>query len=110
MLKRLIVNAVILLVLAELLSGVRMVGGASTIFLAAAALGIANALIRPLLLLITLPLNLLTLGLFTFVINALMIQLTSVLVPGFSLESFGWAFLAAVLFSVASVIISMILD
>jgi putative membrane protein len=73
-------------------------------------LGIINAVIRPLLLILTLPLNILTLGLFTFVINALMLWLTSATIRGFDIEGFGWAILSAILFSVISFIISLFID
>ncbi len=78
--------------------------------LAAAVLGLANAIVRPLLLVITLPINFLTLGLFTVVINALMLQLTAAIVPSFFIDGFGWALLTAILFSIVSVGLSMVLD
>jgi len=73
-------------------------------------LGIINAVIRPLLLVLTLPLNILTLGLFTFVINALMLWLTSATIRGFDIHGFGWAILSAILFSLISFIISLFID
>ncbi len=57
----------------------------------AIVLGLINATLRPLLLLLTLPINLLTLGLFTFVIIGGLVQLTSALVPGFHVANFWWA-------------------
>lgn len=69
-------------------------------------LGIVNVLIRPLLILITLPINILTLGLFTFIINALLILLASSVVKGFAIEGF-WT---AVLFGIILSIISYILN
>jgi len=63
-----------------------------------------------LLLILTLPLNILTLGLFTFVINALMLWLTSATIRGFDIHGFGWAILSAILFSVISFIISLFID
>lgn len=67
-------------------------------------LGIVNTLVRPIVLLLTLPLNILTLGLFTFVINALMILLTAAIVPGFVVTGF-WS---ALLFSIVISLIKMI--
>lgn len=64
--------------------------------MAALVLGLVNALIRPLLIILTLPVNILTLGLFTFVINALMILLAATIVKGFSVSGFAPAFLAAI--------------
>jgi len=72
-------------------------------FAAALVLGILNALLRPILLLLTLPINLLTLGLFTFVVNALMLELTATIVGGFVVEGFGAALLGALALSVVSV-------
>ncbi len=69
---------------------------------AALVLGILNAIIRPLILLLTLPVNLLTLGLFTFVINAGMLGLTARLVPGFRIDGIGPALLGAVVLAVIS--------
>lgn len=57
----------------------------------AVVLGFVNAFIRPMVFLITLPVNILTLGLFTFVINALLILLVGVIVPGFQVDGFWWA-------------------
>jgi putative membrane protein len=61
-----------------------------------------NAVIRPVVLVLTLPINLLTLGLFTLVINAAMLKLVSMVVPGFVVESFVAAFLGALIVSVVS--------
>lgn len=62
-------------------------------FVAALVLGVVNAFLRPVLIFLTLPINIISLGLFTFVINALMVMLTSAVVPGFDVPSFGWALL-----------------
>jgi putative membrane protein len=71
-------------------------------------LGFINATIRPLILLITLPLNLLTLGLFTLVINGFMLWLVSLFVKGFNVQSFGAAFIAALLITIVSSLISFL--
>ena len=84
-----------------LLTGVRVFGIFPAI-LAAALLGICNAVLRPLLIVLTLPLNILTLGLFTFVINALMLLLVSAVIPGFDVLGFWTAFFAALVISVTS--------
>jgi putative membrane protein len=73
-------------------------------------LGIINAIIRPILLLVTLPLNVLTLGLFTFIINGFMLWLTSVTIKGFDIHGFGWAILSAVVLSIISFIISFLIE
>ena len=69
------------------LDGIRVDGLLSAV-LAAATLGILNAFLRPLIILLTLPVNILTLGLFTFVINALMLQIVSGVIPGFTVHGF----------------------
>jgi len=70
------------------LSGGIHVSGFFSAFFAAAILGILNAFFRPLLLLLTLPLNVLTLGLFTFVINAIMLMMASGIIDGFEVHGF----------------------
>ena len=77
------------------------------LFLAALVLGLANAVLRPLLIFFTLPLVLLSLGLFIFVINASLLYLAAWIVPGFRLAGFWWALLAAFLISVVSFVIHL---
>ncbi len=108
MLRRWLLNTVIIVILGHLMAGVGYEGAAAAL-LAGAFLGVVNAIIRPLLLVITLPLNLLTLGIFTFVINALMLQLTAWVVPGFAVAGFATALFAALLFSIFSVMLSVLL-
>jgi putative membrane protein len=69
-----------------------------TALIAALIIGLINALIRPLLILLTLPVNILTLGLFTLIINALMFWLASTVVKGFDVTGFGAAFLGALVY------------
>ena len=71
-------------------------------FLAAAILGILNAFFRPILLILTLPINILTLGLFTFLINALMLKMASGLIPGFHVYGFWAAVFGALVISVVN--------
>ena len=71
-------------------------------FFAAAVLGILNALFRPILILITLPINILTLGLFTFVINALLLKMASGVVPGFYVQGFWSAVFGSLIISLVS--------
>ena len=72
-------------------------------------LGIINAIIRPVLILLTLPLNILTLGLFTLVINGFMLWLTAITVKGFDITGFGAAFLSALVLSIVSFILSYLI-
>lgn len=104
MLIALIVQGIAVFLTSYILPGV-VLDGYGTALLVAIILGILNAIIRPILLLLTLPLNILTLGLFTFVINALMIELVDYLVPGFAVGGF----LNALLFSLVLSVISGIL-
>ena len=105
---RWLLNIAALIIAAAILPGFQLtIWGA---IVGSVFLGIINAVIRPLLLILTLPLNILTLGLFTFVINALMLWLTSATIRGFDIEGFGWAILSAILFSVISFIISLFID
>jgi putative membrane protein len=84
------------LVASSLLDGIR-VTGLLPAFLAAALLGILNAFFRPILILLTLPINILTLGLFTFLINALMLKIVSELISGFEVYGFWTAVLGALI-------------
>ena len=94
-----LIYAVAIVITAYLLPGVRLSGFPAAL-IAALVLGLVNTFFRPLLLLLTLPLNILTLGLLTFVINALLILLTSSLVPGFVVTGFWWALLFSLVLSV----------
>ena len=89
----LVITAGILLA-STILSGIR-VDSLSTAVVAAAILGVINVFLRPVLIILTLPLTVLTLGIFAFVINALMLLVVSYFVPGFEIEGFFWAFLGA---------------
>lgn len=88
-----------------IIPGVQVRGFVDAI-LAALLIGVVNALVRPILLLFTLPINILTLGLFTFVINALMIMLVSALLPGFNVNGF----LPALLLSIVLALITSVLS
>ena len=92
-----------------LLSGIE-IDGFFTAFSAAAILGILNALFRPIALLITLPINILTLGFFTFVINALMLQFASGLISGFEVHGFGSALLGSLMISAVSWLLNSFVD
>ena len=72
--------------------------------IAAAVLGLLNTLVRPILYLLTLPITIVTLGLFLLILNAIMLKLTAALVPGFDIAGFGWAILGAALLSLISLV------
>jgi len=89
-------------------SGLRFADGGS-LLVAALLLGFANAIVKPLLILFTLPLTVLTMGLFLLVINALVLMLVSQLVSGFTITGFWTAFFASIFISLFSLFVSGIL-
>ena len=95
------IHAGCLLLVAWLVPGV-IVSSFTNALVAALVLGLLNLLIRPVLLLLTLPINLLTLGLFTLVINGVLFQLAAYFLEGFAVQGFGWAVLGAAAYSVTS--------
>lgn len=98
---RLVVNAAALWVAGQLVPRFVITGVTPLIF-AALVLGLINAIVRPVLVILTLPLTLVTLGLFLFILNAFCLWLTSRLVPGFEVQTFGSALLGALVISVVS--------
>lgn len=104
---RWVLFALALLFTAWVVPGISLAGFASAMW-AALVIGIVNIFIRPILLILTLPINLLTLGLLTFVINALMFWLVSKLVPGFMVSGFLAALVGSIVLSILSVFINRI--
>ncbi|MEK7624935.1 MAG: phage holin family protein [Patescibacteria group bacterium] len=96
-----LINALALLGIAYLIRGIS-VSSFYVALVAALVLGLINALVKPLLILLTLPVNILTVGLFTFVINALLFWFVSTVVKGFSVADFAAAFWGALCLSVVS--------
>ena len=94
-------NLLALVVAASLIDGIRIESIVMAV-LAAGIMGVVNAVIRPLVLLLTLPINLVTLGLFTLVINAVMLQFVAYLAPGFIIENFRAACWGAMIVSLVS--------
>lgn len=86
-------------------SGLRFADG-SSLLIAALVLGFANAVVKPLLILFTLPLTVLTMGLFLLVVNALVLMLVSALVSGFTISSFWTALFASIFISLFSLFVS----
>lgn len=78
------------------------------LLVAALVIGLLNAFLRPVIILLTLPVTMMTLGLFTLVINGLMFYLAAYLVTGFHVTGFGTAFLAALIFSLFSFVLNMV--
>ncbi|UCB53629.1 MAG: phage holin family protein [Candidatus Zixiibacteriota bacterium] len=102
------VTAVSIFVVANLF-GLIYVESLQVLVLAALVLGILNAFVRPMLLLLTLPINILSLGFFTLVVNAFLLYAVAGLVPGFEITGFLRAFLAALLVSLMNAMTSFII-
>ncbi|MGB8656556.1 MAG: phage holin family protein [Candidatus Zixiibacteriota bacterium] len=102
------VTAVSIFIVANLFSLIR-VESLKVLVLAALVLGILNVFVRPVLLILTLPINILSLGLFTLMVNAFLLYAASGLVPGLEITSFGKAFWAALLISIVSALINFMI-
>ena len=100
---RWIINALALMLVAYILPNIELEGFYIAL-VTALILGLINAVIRPFLLLITLPINILTLGLFTFVLNALLFWFVASFIDGFEVAGFWAAFFGALIFSIISAI------
>ncbi len=109
LLARWIVNAAVLLLVAYLYPEGVKVASFGAALLAALVLGLVNAIVRPILVVLTLPVTLLTLGLFLFVINALLFWFVAEVVHGFSVGGFGAALIGSILYSLFTLLTSWIL-
>ena len=108
LLARWLLNAIALLAVAYLYEGVQ-VSGLTAALLAALVLGLVNAIVRPILVLLTLPVTILTLGLFLFVINALLFWLVAEIVGGFRVTGVVAALVGSVLYSLITLLTSWLL-
>ena len=106
---RLVLNALSLVVVASVIPGIAVVSFPIAI-LAAVVIGLVNALIRPLIELLSLPITILTFGLFSLVINALMFGLAAWFTPGFTVAGFGPAFWGGLLYAVLATVIGWIVN
>jgi putative membrane protein len=102
MLINLLIQSLAVFITAYLLRSGIKIDNFFTAVIVAVVLGIINMLIKPLIFLLTLPINILTLGLFTFVINGLVILLVSVFVPGFNVGNIWWAIIFSLVLSLVS--------
>ena len=100
-----LINSVAVYIASYILPGVQ-VDNLQTILIVAIILGALNAFIKPILVILTLPISIITLGLFTFVINAVLVLLVSAVVPGFMVDGWLPAILGAIVLSIASTILS----
>lgn len=104
---RWLLTALALIITAKIVPGIH-IANTGTLFIAALVLGLVNAIVRPILIFFTLPLTLLTLGLFILIINAAMFALAAYFVPGFDVSGFMPAFLGALLVTILSTVFNMI--
>ncbi len=98
---RWVIQTLAIMAAAYLIKGIEVHGVVSAFF-AAALLGVLNALLRPILLLVTLPINILSLGLFTFVINGLLLMMVSGVIGGFTVHGFWPAVFGSLIISLTS--------
>ena len=104
-----LINSLALFAAAYLVSGIHITDFWSGVA-AAALLGIVNAVLRPVIILLTLPINVMTLGLFTLVINAFMLKLVSLIIPEVVVKGFWPAFWGALVISLVSWLITVLFD
>lgn len=104
-----ILSSLAVFVSSRILPGVH-VDGFGTAVVVAVVLGFINAFIRPILLILTLPINILTLGLFTLVIIAFCVILTTYIVPGFQVDGFWWALAFAIILAILNSFLSVFND
>ncbi len=103
-----IIVTVVILIVAFIVPGIK-VKSVGSAFIAAAVLGVLNLLVKPVLVFLTLPITLITLGLFLLVINAVMLLLVSAIVPGFEVKNFWQALLGAIVISLISLLSGQVL-
>jgi len=105
---RILVSALAVLITAELLSGVKL-SGVPAALIVALVLSFPNTFLKPILLILTIPITLLTLGLFLFLINGIIILVADFILEDFYVENFWWAFLFSVILSLINSILSKML-
>lgn len=103
-----LLNAVALLAVAYLLPGITLASFGSAL-VAALVLGLLNMLVKPVLVLLTLPITIVTLGLFLIVLNALLFWLAGSILRGFQVNGFWWAVAGAILYSIISGLLSRLI-
>lgn len=103
-----ILNAVALLIVAYILPGISVASFGSAL-IAALVLGLLNTLVKPVLVVLTLPITIVTLGLFLLVLNALVFWFAGSILKGFQVDGFGWALLGALIYSIVASLLSGLL-
>ena len=96
-----------LLLMSRIVSGVDVEGWGPA-FLAAIVMGLVNALVRPVMVFLTLPITVVTFGLFLFVVNALMLWLVASIVPGIKVKGFGPALLGSIVLSILNFLVGLV--
>lgn len=109
MIIQLLINAIAFYVTAYLVPGF-IISGWQALIVVSVVWGILTLLIKPILTILTLPINILTLGLFSFVINAILLLIMSKIVPGFSVLGFGVALIASVVLALVNMFLSMLVN
>lgn len=104
-----LILTVAIILASYLIDGIQVQGFFSAFF-AAAVLGILNAFFRPILILLTLPINILSFGLFTFVINAMLLKMASSVIPGFDVHGFWAAVFGSLVMSIVNWILSSLIS
>jgi putative membrane protein len=107
-LEHLILTAALLLLVSNLVRGVHVQGWGSAL-IGALVLGFVNAVVRPLMVLLTLPFTILTFGLFLLVVNALMLWLVAALVPGIRVQGFGSALLGSLVLTLLNLAVELLI-
>jgi len=104
-----VLNALLLMIIPYIVPGIE-IASFVTALAVAMALALVNTIIRPILLFLTLPINILTLGLFTIIINGIMFWLVATFIKGFNITGFWYAVLAALVYSVLSILLAMLIN
>ena len=107
---KVLVTALAVYLAAKLLPGVTITGDVTTTIIIALVLALLNAFVKPILVILTLPVTILTLGLFLLIINALMVKLTARLVDGFHVDGWGSAIVFSIIVSLVTYILSSLID
>lgn len=103
-----VLSAITLIIVSQYVPGFH-VASLTTAFMVAVVLGIVNAFIKPIISILTLPINILTLGLFSFVVNAALLMLVAKFVKGFNIDTFIAALMAAILLWLINMLINVVL-
>jgi len=104
-----VINSLAILIVTYIVKGIE-VANPVTVIVVAFVLGVVNAFLRPLIILITLPITIFTFGLFTFFINGSLFYMVSKIVKGFVITGFWPAFFGAILFSIISLLLSLLVN